>query len=475
MKKLLSLLLTFCLIFSLTACGSSADSSSSEESEQSVVSSAESSDNETEEESSEESSETTSDETLGEFNQDATIEETVLYDQDNVVIKATGLNYTNYSVELDVSIENNSDKDLSFVSGSLGYSCNSINGYMVNDGYLNCDVASGKKANDTISFNYDSLMLYGINEVADMEIAFSISDDDFNYTYSGPCALTTSAYDSHDYDTDLYQETITSDEAINTYNYEMSAFSQDTLYDVNGVKVLSSGIIVNKDGETGLLLELENTTSDIVNVVTSDISLNGLLVYSSNYSSDTINPGKKAIVDIMTSAILDSEYWSVYGIDEIGSIGLALSQNDSENNEISDKTNIEVTIPNAKAEFDASGTEVYNNNGLRIVAKTVLEDSSEYSGDMHVLLLAENTSGKTLEIDDVYDSVSVNSVMTDYLFSGEEIPDGKSAVLDIQLQESSLEDNGFASTSDISDVEISLDISDENDTIDSPTLTISFE
>lgn len=30
-------------------------------------------------------------------------------------------------------------------SGSLGYSCNSVNGYMVNDGYLNCDVANGKK------------------------------------------------------------------------------------------------------------------------------------------------------------------------------------------------------------------------------------------------------------------------------------------------------------------------------------------
>ncbi len=392
-----------------------------------------------------------------------------------MVITATALNYTNYSVELDVFIENNSDKDLSFVSGSIGYSCNSINGYMVNDGYLNCDVASGKKANDTISFSYDSLMIYGINEIADIEIGFDIGDDDFNDIYTGPCALTTSAFDAHDYDTDLYQKIITSDAAINTYNYEMSAFSQDALYDVNGVKLLSSGIIVNKDGETSLLLELENTTSDIVNVITSEISLNGLLVYSSNYSSDTINPGKKAIVDIMTSSILDSEYWSVYGIEEIGSIGLALNQRDSEGNDITDKTNIEVTIPDAKSEFDASGTEVYNNNGLRIVAKSVLEDSSEYGGDMHVLLLAENTSGKTLEVNDEYDSVSVNSVMTDYFFSGEEIADGKSAVLDIELEESSLEDNGFTSSSDITEVEISLDISDEDDTIDSPIITMTFE
>ncbi len=73
-------------------------------------------------------------ETLGEFNVDATLAETVLLDEGGVRITANGLSYTAYSVDLELTIENNSGKNLSFVSGSLGDSCNSVNGYMVNDG-----------------------------------------------------------------------------------------------------------------------------------------------------------------------------------------------------------------------------------------------------------------------------------------------------------------------------------------------------
>ena len=53
------------------------------------------------------------------------------------IFTATELSYTDYSAELNLLIENNSDKNLSFISGSMGYSCNAVNGYMVNDGYLN--------------------------------------------------------------------------------------------------------------------------------------------------------------------------------------------------------------------------------------------------------------------------------------------------------------------------------------------------
>ena len=76
-----------------------------------------------------------SNETMGLFNADATLAETVLVNEGGVKITATGLTYTTYSVELGLAIENNSGKDLSLISGSLGYSCNSVNGYMVDEGY----------------------------------------------------------------------------------------------------------------------------------------------------------------------------------------------------------------------------------------------------------------------------------------------------------------------------------------------------
>lgn len=466
MKKLILLLLGLCLIFSLAACGSNTDTENYAGNEQQTENN--SSKTIPSDEKPEQSSEK-----IDTFNKNASLDESVMVDEGGVKITATGLNYRNHSVELEIIIENNSGKDLSFISGSMGYSCNSINGYMVSDGYLNCDVASGKKANDSISFSYDGLMLYGINEIADIEIGFDMSDDDYNHTYSGPRQVKTSAFDAHDYSKDCYQETITSRAAMNTYDYDITHFSQDTFYDVNGIKLLSSGVMINQDGETALLLELENTTRDMVYVSTSDIAINGLVVSSSTWSSDAINPGKRVIVDVEISSVLNSEYWDIYGIKEVGSVTLSLSQRNSDGTEIADKTSVEIVVPGAKAEYDATGDEIYNNGGLRIVAKTVLEDSSEYSSDMYVLLLAENKSGKKLIIDDVYDSLSVNGFMTDYSFYSKELADGECAVLEIKLWESSLEDNKIGSVFDVKEVEVGFEIKEGHNTIDEPVVTIA--
>ena len=412
---------------------------------------------------------------LGQFRTDATLAETVLVDEGGVKITATGLTYTAYSVDVALTIENNSGKDLSFVSGSLGYSCNSINGYMVNDGYLNCDVANGKKANDTISFYVDALMLYGIDEIADLEIGFSMTDDGYNTTYSGPRQLKTSAFDAHDYGADPYQETITSRAAMRAYGYEIAHFTQDALYEQKGVKLLSSGVMTNQDGEDALLLEVENTTDSMVYVTTADIALNGLLVRSGSWSSDAVNPGKRCIVKVELSSVLDPAWWAVYGITDIGAVSLSLAQRSQDGAELAAGVPVEVVIPGVNASFDGEGTEVYNNNGLRIVSKTVREDASDYSDDLYVLLLAENNSGRTLTIDDAYDSLSVNGYMTEYAFDKQELADGKSAVLAIKLWGSSLQANQVTSPSDIQDVEVGLEILGGSAALDQPTLTLQFD
>ena len=74
-----------------------------------------------------------------EFKHEATIAETVLLDKDGIRITATDLVYGSYAAELHLTFENNTGKDLTFVSNSIGYSCNSVNGYMVADGYI-CSV-----------------------------------------------------------------------------------------------------------------------------------------------------------------------------------------------------------------------------------------------------------------------------------------------------------------------------------------------
>lgn len=166
---------------------------------------------------------------------------------------------------------------------------------------------------------------------------------------------------------------------------------------------------------------------------------------------------------------------SIYGINEVGSVALSLNQLDPNGNYIAEERSIEIMVPGVDTGYDATGEEGYRNNGLRIVAKTILEDSSEYSSDMYVLMLAENTSGRTLTIDDTYDSLSVNGYMTDYSFYSAELADGESAALEIRLQESSLEENQIASVSDISEIEVGFEIKADRDIIDEPTVLIQFD
>lgn len=414
-------------------------------------------------------------ETLGRFHTDAILSETVMVDENGVKITATGLTYTDYSVDLELTIENNSGKNLSFLSGALGYSCNSVNGYMVNDGYLNCNVANGKKTKESISFSYDTLMLYGINEIADVEIGFSMTDEKYDTIYSGPRQLKTSAVETYNYATDAYQATITSQAAMDTYGYEVLRFTQDVLYDQNGVTLRSSSVISNGSGGTVLLLEMENTTEDMVNISTSDITLNGLQLYSSIWSSNTINPGKRGIIMVDFSSILEPAYWEEYGITDVNSVGLSLGQYSEDGIERAPETPVEVVITDGGVRFDTAGTEVYNQNGLRIATKGVFGDASDSSGDLYVLMLAENNSGKTISVNDVYGSLSVNGFMTDYSYYSQELEDGESAVLKIKLWESSLEENQITSTLDIREIEIAFEIKEGNTTIDEPMLTFVFE
>ena len=416
-----------------------------------------------------------SNETLEPFRKEATLTETVMMDEGGVKITATGLTYTESSADLAITIENNSGKDLSFISGSLGYSCNSVNGYMVNDGYLNCDVLNGTVANDVISFSYDTLMLYGINEIADIEIGFDISDADYNSIYFNSPPIHTSAFQGHDYETDHYQQTITSQAAMNTYNYEMIHFSQEPLYAQQGVELLSSSVIVNQDGETALLLELENTGDKMVYVSTSDIGINGLTATTFLWSSSAVAPGKRCIVDVQLDKVLEPSWQSVYGIDEIGEISLSIGLMDEQWMNVAEKMPVEIAIPSVKASFDDKGTEVYNKNGLRMVAKTVLQDDSDYSSDCHVLLLMENNSGNTLDIRDVPDSLSVNGMMSDYSFSFNELKDGGSAVLSITLPEDALEMNQITSPQEIKEIKVSFEIRNDREMIDEPTVTMAFE
>ena len=121
---------------------------------------------------------------------------------------------------------------------------------------------------------------------------------------------------------------------------------------------------------------------------------------------------------------------------------------------------------NMDTSADDSGTELYNNNGIRIIGKTVDEDS--FWG-MAILLFCENSSGKNISI--YVDDMSINGFMMTPYFSSI-VYDGKKAIDDITIMSSDLESSGVKT---IEDVELKFRITDADtyDTIDE-TDTITF-
>lgn len=246
MKRTIAFLISLLLAVSLTGCQQSLQEPVPSESSSTPAESVESSPQETSEVSSEESKpepESSKDSTAL-FDTSGTIEETDLYNENDVRVTATGLSYSESAVSVELTFENNSDKNLSFTAGTIGYSCNSVNGFMVDDGYLNCDVSAGRKANDSLRISYNAIRIYGISAIADMEIGIKISDEEYNLIYAGAFPIRTSIADTYEYKESGYQESLTSGAFQKAYGYSLPFFAADVLYEQNGVRVVSEALAV---------------------------------------------------------------------------------------------------------------------------------------------------------------------------------------------------------------------------------------
>lgn len=479
MKKTALFALAGVICLSITACGekesvsvskSETTSESSSSIESSVKSVVETKSNGNENTGSKKS---TTGNSATEFLKDATIEETVLYDEDNVKITATDLTYSNSSAEISVSIENGSDKDLSFICGSLGYSCNSVNGYMIQDGYMNSDVAAGKSAYETIQISYDELLMYGINELADIEIGIQISDDDYNNIYTGGKQILTSAADTYEYKEDSYRTAITSDAVMNAYNYTIPYFTDEKLLDQDGLEILSAAFVEQNDGETKLFLEVKNTSEQDLCAVTRNISINGLTVCSSNWSSNIINAGKICVITLQLGNMMEKSCYEAYGIDEYGEISLELAIKDTDGNEIGNPATVNIINPKAKTEFDSEGVEVYNSNDIRIIMKGIVESDLNYRDETYVLFVVENNRDDAVVVKYSSGSFSLNNVMVDAYEYSYNYERSASSDLKIELMNSDLEELGISSPDEINDIEFTLEIRDtQYNTIDEPVISV---
>jgi len=464
MKRILAILLAVLTLFTLSACGKeSVENTPSPAPEQTVA---------PEPEQTAESSPGGG--TSDPFDPSAAMEETVLVDESDVKVTATGLKYTANSLKINLAIENNSGKNLSFRCGTIGYSCNSVNGYMTDEGYLNASVAAGKKINETVSFSSDELSLMGFTDIADIELGFNIIDDQYDdYLQTGPRQLKTSIADSYNYSTDTYRESITDSSKAKEFGFTVNHDSEELVYDQKGVRVLSQTLVTNSSGEQALFVEVENTSTEMVYVAVGDVSVNGLGIQSGIWFTNWISAGKRRVIPLELYSMLGKAHQEAFGIDEIGSVTYSLTVEDIDFDALVNPQQIAFSTPDGGS-YDSSGEELYQGDGIRVVSKGLAPDSFDLSDDIHVLLLVENNGSEALNFDVGYDTVSVNGYMTGFICYGKRVEAGGSAVLDVELTGYSLEDNGITGLEDITEAELTLEVKTDNyKTVAEPVVTIA--
>lgn len=461
LKKILAMLLAFVMMLSLTACGGNKptdnDAKPDDGKKQERVT------DEPEETEEPEEPEEPERDKFDEFKQTATIEETILYDDKDIVITAKDLTYEYSGVTLNVQLENNRDEDLEFSSGS----CNSVNGYTLSVGSLYCDVASGKKTNEEMYFSYNEMRLHGIYELAELGLQFTVADDDDFELNTDSIILKTSAFDSYTFNPKGFQDAVISDAAKGEFEYSVDFFDTKELYNSSGISLVSQTIVTTDDGQQ-LFLEFANDSSEPVVVSINRIAENGLVLNSGCWTWEMLSPSTHRVFSM---DLIEDQYREALGITEIVSFSFDVVLKNMDFDVIDEGERVNVNVSDSSAPFDKTGIEAYNNDGMCLVFKGFIEDPSEYRDDIHALFIVENSAGKERYVNVDYDSLSINGFMTDFTCYSRTLLDGEFAILDIEITDE-LDIDDF---SDITELEFKLEIRDEDYIqVSEPTVTVHF-
>ena len=239
---------------------------------------------------------------------------------------------------------------------------------------------------------------------------------------------------------------------------------EQVILDQDGIKIIAKEYTVDSIWGDGIKLLIENNSDKDYTIGCDALIVNDYMITDLFVSE--IAAGKSA----NETMSLSSSSLKAAGIDNVGKIEMYFHAYDSDWNYLFKNVYSEIQT-SAYANMDTtpndSGTELYNADGIKIVGKTV--DENSFWGTA-ILLYCENTSGKNIGIS--VDDMSINGFMMSPFFSTT-IYDGKKSINEITIFSSDLEENGIET---IENVELKFHIynADSYDTIaDSNPITFS--
>lgn len=233
--------------------------------------------------------------------------------------------------------------------------------------------------------------------------------------------------------------------------------AETVLFDQDGIRITATGLSTDSLFGPELNLLVENDSAQNIVVQPNYCMVNGYMM--DGLLSADVAAGKKAndTLDFLSNALARC------GIKTITDIELDLVVSDGDSWQTLYETGPVILQTSAAGlytqTYDDSGEEIYNQNGIRVVAKSVNDDLF----GMGIKFYLENNTDKAVIVN--ADNVSVNGYMMTDLFYSDLTPHSH-AVDTLTLLGSELEDNHIDT---ITDAELSLQITDADyyQTIDS--------
>ena len=248
---------------------------------------------------------------------------------------------------------------------------------------------------------------------------------------------------------------------------EIVTIDKRVLVEQDGIVITATEYVTDRIWGDGIKLLLENNSNKDVVIGCEALIVNDYMIM--DLFSSTIAAGKKA----NETMYLSSTELKAAGIENVGKVEIYFHVYDSSTYDTIFDTEC-VTIQtseysNMEMVSNDEGMELYNQNGIRIVGKTV--DENSFWGAA-ILLYCENTSGKNVGIS--VTDMSINGFMTSPIFSTI-VYDGKKSIDDITVLSSDLEENGIET---VEEVELKFHIYDADSystIVDTEPITFSVQ